>query len=738
MKRKRRDPQKIRRFPSFKIPLFQRYPWARYPVYMVLGLALLATIGIVVLSQGLPSLSELESAGETLLVTRIYSADGKLLDQISKNRRIYVPIDRMPQHLLNATIASEDRKFLRHWGLDLKSIFKYTILNITHMEIMGGGSTLTQQLAKKIYLTPKQTLIRKMQEALTALQIERTYSKREILEMYLNRMTMGRGAFGVQAAALSWFGKNVEDLTVDESAMLVGLLQLPYGYYSPDRDSTAAARRRNVVMKTMVECGYLDQAAYDTLRLKPLKVIPKKSENKIIAPYFCEYVIRELEKKYGVRLWTDGLSIYTTLDTRIQACADSAVQAFIPKLEKTIHQRFKEKRTYLEWLDPPLESEKEIAAFVSDSAKVDSLLRARATLQSSLTAIDPTNGHILAMVGGCEWGEGPGQSKWNHATQMARQPGSCFKPIAYTVAIDNGYPSTSLYLNVPMPLPMPDGTYWNPGNYDGTTGGRITMLEGLYRSLNLVTVRMVHKLQIQRQIVKYAHNFGLTTEIHPYAATALGSDVVIPIEMVSAFSTFADQGVRMNPLAVLRVEDSNGNILEENTPNGNEVISAQTAYVMTSMMENVLDHDHGTGTAARWKYHFYRPAAGKTGTTNDFRNAWFIGFTPQIVAGVWVGFDDERISMGDKQSGSQTALPIWAPFMKMAYDSVGYPLVDFTEPPGIERHTICAETGQLAANSCPNKFVDVVFKAGTAPTDTCEVHGKGWEKKTTNKNRRVF
>jgi len=736
MRRNIRDQKERKPLPKLNLKFFKKFPWALYPVIAVLGLVIIAIVSIAILSKGLPSLAELERAADPKLVTRIYSADGVLLDEISKENRYVVTIDQIPQHMKDATISLEDRKFYKHWGLDLRSIFKFVVLNIITMDIQGGGSTLTQQLAKKVYHSSKQTIIRKLREGLTALQIERTYSKTEILEMYLNRMGFGRGAYGVQAAAKVWFGKNVDDLSIDESAMIIGMMQLPYGYYSPDRDSTAAVKRRNIVMSTMVATGCLTQSVYDSLKILPLIVRDKTIKQTKIAPFFVQHVIDELKQFYGGRLWTDGLTIYTTLDTRVQACADSAVKAFIPGLEKKIHARLIKKRELLKWVRPPLKTEKEIKAFLADTARVDSILKVRATLQASLTAIDPSNGHILAMIGGREWGNLPGQTRFNHSTHAKRQPGSCFKPIAYTVSVANGYPPSSTYLNVPIVINLPNGDVWRPHNYQKTAGGRLTMREGLYRSLNLISIRMVQKLQTQRQIVQYAKSFGLTTPIHPYAAVVLGAEVVHPIEMVYAFATLANQGVRQKPISVLRVELHDGTIVHEAQPGGPEVVDAQTAFIMVDMLSDVLDNIRGTGHASRWKYNFRRPAAGKTGTTNDFRDAWFIGFTPQIAAGVWVGFDDENIKLGDGQSGSKTGVPIWAPFMKMAHDTLHLPLANFIEPPGIEHHRICKETGMLATDACPDA-IDEIFKSGTAPLETCKVHSNPWGKKSSKK-RRIF
>jgi penicillin-binding protein 1A len=733
MKRKKRNMQRKPLSFTTKFSFFNRHPWLLYPLFTLLGLSFIGGLLLLILSQNLPSLTELEKAGDPLLVTRIYSQDGKVLNELFKQKRIKVPLDQMPDHLLQATLASEDRKFYDHWGLDLRSIFKFAFLDIIKMRIVGGASTLTQQLAKKLYLSPRKTIIRKLREGLTALQIERTYSKPEILEMYLNQMPLGRGTHGVQAAAQAYFLKNVEDLRIEESALIIGLLQLPYGYYHPDRDPEAALKRRNVILQSMLACDYITSTEYDSLSQIPLNIVPKDSEGKTIAPYFCEYVRQMMQEKYGMRLFTDGLNIQTTLDTRVQACADSAVKAFLPGLEKEIWQRIIQDRTFLQWLDPVPKSEEEIKAFLADSALVDSLLTERATLQVAVNVLNPTNGHILAMIGGRDFEKW----KYNTAVQAKRQPGSAFKPIVYTVAIDNGWPTTTELLNQPLPLFMPDGTIWNPSNYDGSTGGPTTLREALKRSLNLVTVRLVQEKIPKEQVVKYAKQFGLTTQINPYDAIALGSDVVIPLELTAAFGVFTNRGVWVEPVAVLEVRDKDGNLLEENVPRRREVISEETAYIITDMLSDVINAPRGTGHATRWKYNFYRPAAGKTGTTNDFRNAWFIGYTPQICAGVWVGFGDERITLGEDQSGAKVALPIWAPFMRMTYDSLNLPLADFVQPPGVVRLKICRETKKLATKSCP-KIIEDVYTLQTAPTDSCDVHTDPWKFKGRRRRDRVI
>jgi penicillin-binding protein 1A len=707
----------------FRVKLFRKHPWIFYPFVFFSGVFLVAAVMIAALSRNLPSLTRLEHY-DPQLVTRIYSSDGKVLQELYMENRDQVPIDRMPENLIQATIATEDRRFFRHWGIDLRSIARAARVNMAALRIKQGAGTLTGQLARKLYLTPERKWSRKIREALTVLQIERTYSKSEIMEMYLNHMFFENRAYGVQAAARRYFGKNVEDLKTEESALLVGILQRP-GRYNPYKYPDAALQRRNLVLRNMAECGYLTDAGVDSLERIRLKLMSAEEKAGSIAPYFCEYVRRQMEEKYGVRLVTDGLSIYTTLDTRIQACAEKAVNDKIPMLEKQVQRRILSKHEYAKWMGMQKYSP-EANAFLSDSTRLDSLMAAKATLQVAMVSMDPSNGNILAMIGGRDFEK----SKFNRAVQAKRQPGSAFKPFIYTAAIDNGYSPDYELLNQPVVLTMVDGSRWSPPNYDKSTGGLTTLRRALMLSLNLVTVRLIQEVVPPEKVVNYAKHFGLTTQIMPYDAIALGVFEVIPLELVSAFCVWDNGGVWNKPVSILRVEDKNGNMLEESAPERREVISQGTAYIMTSMMRDVVDH--GTGYDARRAYGFKRPAAGKTGTTNDFTDAWFVGFTPQIAAGVWVGFDDKRISLGEDQSGAVVALPIWAPFMRMVYDSLQLPEVDFHMPSDVIRLNVCSESKKLAAETCP-KIWSELFRRDLAPTDTCDVHGRPTMRKTREK-----
>jgi penicillin-binding protein 1A len=729
---KRKKIKKVRLINNLNsiIQINTHYRWIYFPLFTFLFLLLIISIVIILLGRNLPSLTTLEQY-EPQLITRIYSSDSKVLDELFVQKRIQVPLERMPDNLIQAVIATEDRRFFQHWGLDLRRIIKAAFIDILTMSKKEGASTLTQQLARNLYLSSAKLWTRKIRETLTALQIERTYSKPEILEMYLNHMYFAHSSYGIEAAARKYFHKNVDSLKVEESALLIGILQRPKDY-SPYWHPDAAKKRRNIVMNCMLQCGHLIQTEYDSLCQLDLNVIDQEEEKNTIAPYFCEYVRQLMEKKYGLGIYTDGLSIYTSLDTRIQACADTAVKAFIPNREKEIWEKIIQKKQFTKWLDPPPETDDEIEIVLTDSTLIDSLLNTHAIVQTALIAMNNSNGHILAMIGGRDFK----QSKFNRAVQAKRQPGSAFKPIVYTVAIDNGYPPCFELLNQPVVLFMPDGSRWSPRNINLSTGGPTTLREALLKSINLVSIRLVQEVIPPAKVTSYAKKFGFSTPIQPYDAIALGVSNVIPLELVSAFSVYANKGVLIEPTAILRVEDKDGNILEEIVPQREDIISEASSYIMTNMLQSVIKQ--GSGSSVRWRYGFNRPAGGKTGTTNEFTDAWFIGFTPQITAGVWVGIDGD-ISLGDGQQGSAIALPIWAPFMKMAHDSLKLPVLDFEVPQGVEQVKICNENKKIARESCPYT-INEIFLSNYIPRDTCNIHLPAYEKqnKVNRRKRTVF
>ena len=692
-----------------------------------LGIVLCFTLFVLsylfYLSRDLPSLEQLENYDPDL-VTSIYSKDGKILHELFLEKRVFVEFNQIPVHMRNAVIASEDRRFREHWGLSLRSVARAILVNVLSLSYRQGFSTLTQQLARNLYKSIgfEDSIFRKIKEVITAIQIERTYTKDEILEMYLNTVHFGHGTFGVQAAAKRFYGKRANELTLDEAALLVGLLPSP-AIYSPIRHPDRANRRRNTVLRLMREEGYVTLSKYAEARAQSLDKINDEPPAGV-APYFTEFVRRFLEReddRLGINIYRDGLKIYTTLDSRLQSIAEKTVLKSVQRNQAVLNNRlFENEEEFSRLAYFGIHPEDTVKMMLEDSLPLYKELRDKLLVQAALIALDPQNGHILAMVGGRP--EPHYHDQFNRAVQARRQPGSVFKPFVYTAAIDNGYPVTKQLLNQPVVLNVRNVTgeweKWMPKNYDGSTGGLTTLREGLRRSLNLISVRLVQELVPAVEVKKTAQRMGITTNIRAVDAISLGTSEVYPIEVVSAYGTFANKGVYSRPLGILRIEDRFGNIIEEYEPDQEEVLSEETAYLMTNLMQTVLDQ--GTGGSARWKYHFYHPAAGKTGTTQGYSDAWFVGFTENIVAGVWFGVDDYSVSLGEKQSGTTAALPAWANFMREAHKNLGISWNDFKIPGGIIKFEICSVSKNRPVAVCPVEME--VFKKGTEPTRYCKIH----------------
>ena len=690
---------------------------------IVLCLTLFVLSYLFYLSRNLPSLEQLENYDPDL-VTSIYSKDGKILHELFLEKRVFVEFNQIPVHMRNAVIASEDRRFREHWGLSLRSVARAILVNVLSLSYRQGFSTLTQQLARNLYKSIgfEDSIFRKIKEVITAIQIERTYTKDEILEMYLNTVHFGHGTFGVQAAAKRFYGKRANELTLDEAALLVGLLPSP-AIYSPIRHPDRANRRRNTVLRLMREEGYVTLSKYAEARAQSLDKINDEPPAGV-APYFTEFVRRFLEReddRLGINIYRDGLKIYTTLDSRLQSIAEKTVLKSVQRNQAILNNRlFENEEEFSRLAYFGIHPEDTVKMMLEDSLPLYKELRDKLLVQAALIALDPQNGHILAMVGGRP--EPHYHDQFNRAVQARRQPGSVFKPFVYTTAIDNGYPVTKQLLNQPVVLNVRNVTgeweKWMPKNYDGSTGGLTTLREGLRRSLNLISVRLVQELVPAVEVKKTAQRMGITTNIRAVDAISLGTSEVYPIEVVSAYGTFANKGVYSRPLGILRIEDRFGNIIEEYEPDQEEVLSEETAYLMTNLMQTVLDQ--GTGGSARWKYHFYHPAAGKTGTTQGYSDAWFVGFTKNIVAGVWFGVDDYSVSLGEKQSGTTAALPAWAIFMREAHKNLGISWNDFKIPGGIIKFEICSVSKNRPVAVCPVEIE--VFKKGTEPTRYCNIH----------------
>ncbi|HWP81680.1 MAG TPA: PBP1A family penicillin-binding protein [Bacteroidota bacterium] len=730
--------------PNYRRSLLERGKgvFRRYSAWFVGGgvvfLLLMIWYGFYVI-EGLPSLEKLENPRPEL-ATKIYSADGEVLDQFFVKNRSHVSLDVLPQGLVEALIATEDKEFYNHWGVHLVRVAKAMVKNIIALDIREGASTITQQLSRNLYLKPDRhifdAITRKFRELISSIQIERNFTKREILELYLNVSYFGRGAYGIESAAQTYFGKPARELTMPEFTLLIGMLKGPI-YYDPINHPERAFGRRDIVIGQMVKDGILTPEQGEKIRADSLTFKVTEGEfHAGIAPHFVEWVRQQLvrkSEKYGFDILRDGLRVYTTLDARMQRHANRAVEEhlaeFQPKFDSTwdwrlypdilnenVEKRIRELDAYKK---AKTDFQRDSIAHVlrTDQKFIDSVKVLTKTIEVGFVVIDPHTGHIVAMVGGSNFKSF--RYGLNHVTQIRRQPGSAFKPFVYTVAIDNGYPVSYELLNQPVTIPMPDGTRWTPQNFDRSVGGKMTLREGFKHSINLIAVRAILEIAPVKQVVSYAKRMGIRSPIPPYESIALGTGVVTPLELTAAYGVYPNEGVYVEPLAILKIEDKDGNVIEENTPAKQEVLSKETAFLMTSLME---DNVNG-GTGARVRRYFNLPAAGKTGTTQDYADAWFVGFTPHLAAGVWVGFDDNRIKFGSSDGqGGRAAAPIFGRFMQYVYDdpAIGMALEYFRQPDNIVVDTICVDTKKKVREWCPNRMTE--FFNSKYPISQCDLH----------------
>ncbi len=646
----------------------------------------------------LPSIAKMELDPPNM-VTRIFSSDSVQLAELYTERRVPVSLELIPRDLKAALLSVEDRKFYSHWGIDFWGVVRAMIHNQVRGKIVQGGSTITQQLARVLFLTREKTYIRKIREAILALEIERTYTKDEILERYFNQIYFGSGAWGIQEAARTYFGKDVGELDLAECALLAGLPNAP-SRNNPLADMANAIDRRNWVITCMDETGYLSGPQADSLRQVPVRLAPKVNRG-WIAPYFVDHVRQQLIRDYSEdELYRLGLQVYTTLDLRLQRAAETAMEQHLQTIEAGKLRYFPHKTR----------------AQIVGADSLEAPERSHTTyLQGMLLALDPVDGGIKAMIGGRNYWE----SKFNRAVQALRQPGSSFKPFVYTAAIDNGIPACQVFEDSPISLPQADGTMWQPQNYEGDFNGPVTMRYGLTKSLNLVAIKTLMTVGTET-VAAYARKMGITTNIPPYESIAIGSADVYPIELVAAYTAFANMGVRCEPMAISQIRDNEGNLLRSFAPRREEVLSPQTACIVVSMLQDVTRF--GTGAGMRGMG-FTRPSAGKTGTTNDYTDAWFVGFTPDLVCGVWIGFDQpQRIT--NAGTGSLLALPVWTEFMKVAHEGIEEHEFEFPSE-GLTTRRVCKSSGLLATDFCPAGTVYTeIFKVGTEPADNqeCYVH----------------
>ncbi len=688
---------------------------------------------------GLPSLEELENP-KPQLASKVFTSDGELLGKFYIQNRSETKLDSLPPYVAEALISTEDRKFYHHWGVDLNRVFKAIIKDVFTFS-REGASTITQQLAKNLYHFKVrdeafyQTIIRKIREWITAVQIEKTYTKKEILQLYLNVSYFGRSAYGIESAARVYFNEKGKSLTLPQAALFIALLKSPY-YYDPVTHYKNAIQRRNLVMYNMVTNGMLSKQEYEKLKKEPIELAPESATaGHSIAPYFMEFIRRKLvamSDKYGFDIYRDGLNIYTSLDYRMQKIANQVAAEHLKKYQALFdkHWNWNRHKSLLasmvaeaikntrEYKDAPTTQQKAIIynKLKFDNSFVDSVKKAETTVQDGFVVIDPKTGEIKAMVGGENQKFGRGL---NHATSIRRQPGSAFKPFVYTVAIDNGYYPAYTLLNQRF-----DYKGWSPENSGGEYGGYVTLRDALAHSINVVAGRMTinNNIAPPAQVVKYAHRMGIESPLDPVPSIALGTSGVTPLEITSAYGTLANNGVHVDPIAILKIEDRFGILIHKFVPKITEAISPQTSSIITNMMEDVINYGTGIGVRNYFQY----PAAGKTGTTQKFSDAWFVGFTPQLSAGVWVGFDDHRVKFTNWYGqGAQAALPIWAMFMQNTYKKLNLPVEYFNLAPGVDSVKFCKETmdlgdPRLATPNCPTTVTDIINVKNLPPK--CEIH----------------
>jgi penicillin-binding protein 1A len=650
----------------------------------------------MIYQKDLPSFESLHNI-EPSLKTKIYSADGILLQEYFNENRVLTPYKEIPAKMVDMLLAVEDREFFDHWGVNIGRTLKATFIDLVRWRRAQGASTITQQLARMLFLHRQKTFERKIKEALTAIKLERTYSKEEILQMYLNQYYFGRGAYGLSAAARAYFDKSIEDLTINDCALLVGLLKAPSRYNLLD-STEQALRIRNNSLYSFYDWGKISRKEYDSLRDLPME-LKSPQEQTGRAPYFTELIRQYILDKYGEdQLYSGGLKVITTLNWGLQEKAERSMKEKLDTMQAFYERVYSINNPNYTYLIPA-------------PASGGYARRAYKKIQGAAVAIENDNGNVLVMVGGKSFVE----SKFNRATQALRQPGSAFKPFVYTAAMDNGYHPSDIFYDNSIVLNIPGAKEWRPQNFDDEFMGEMTLRDGLRLSRNLIAIKLLLKVTPE-QAIFYATKMGITTPLQPVPSLAIGTSEVRLIELTSAYTVFPNGGIRVPYRYIMKITDRYGNVLEDNANiQKDEVLSAQTAYIMVNMLQSVVDN--GTGRGAR-SLGFMRAAGGKTGTSDNFADNWFVGFTPQITTGVWVGFDD-KTSIGRNQTGGANALPIWTAIMQAATDTL--PMLDFEVPEGIAFAVICLKSGKLATDRC----IDVrreVFKANDVPTETCPIH----------------
>lgn len=651
----------------------------------------------------LPSAARLED-WQPNLITRVLAADGEVIAEFASERREVIPLQRVPPGFIEAILATEDRTFFEHDGINLRRIFGATWHNIVTGSKSQGASTITMQLSRNLFLTPEKRFVRKFREMILTHEIEQYYPKEKILEMYVNQVYFGSGAYGIESAAQLYFGKPATELDLSESALLAGIIQAP-SRQSPRVDMEAALARRAAVLGNLVDVGAIDRETAAEANAAPIDLVPRQGMEGADT-YFGEYVRRQLEQMLGTEaVWQGGYRVYTTLDMAMQEVAAELVESHLLEIEKTLAGS-KVRRSA--WLETQAERAAETGALTEDETEFTT---ATPYLQGILVAIDLQTGGIVAMVGGRSFQE----SKFNRVTQARRQPGSVFKPFVYTAAIRSGFPASYVVQDEPFSMVAGDGELWEPKNFDMEFRGPVNLRHALTNSINVPTVRLIFDVGVQA-VVEFARDAGLSTDLPPFGSLALGAGDVIPIEILRAYTVFATGGLRVNPISIVRIEDRNGNVIRTFETTRTRVLSDQEAFIMNSILRDVVDF--GTGRYGTRGRGFEWPAGGKTGTTNDSTDAWFVGFTPRYAGLTWVGFDlKQRIKYNG--TGGLLAAPIWGDFMNFAHADLEMPEQGFPEPEGLERVEVTTTTGMLAAGFCNMPSYTEIMIPGTEPEHYC-------------------
>lgn len=732
---------------------------------IILSIWLLIAGFVLYIYKELPDIKELKQYKPNL-ISRVYSEEGELIGEYYVERRIAVPLDKVPPIVIKAFLAAEDARFFEHHGMDIRGIIRATIKNILAGSYVQGGSTITQQLARSLFLSQEKTIGRKFKELVLAYIIDNRFSKQEILQLYLNHIYLGNGAYGVEMASQDYFGKSVRQLNIAEAALIAGLPKAPSSY-SPFNNPGRARKRRDYVLSRMLELGFITEEEYRKAINTPLPKENKRIKNLQYNSHLTEYIKQNLIAKYGEeKVYKGGLTIFTSINAAFQRRAYEALDRGLRELDKRqgfrgpidnfsndsdkkeafikngpqniddlrLNEYYKaivedvniKQKKYslklgifsvslpfsnMQWAatKKPVETLLKTGDIVyvkilsiGKNNELIASLEQEPLVEGALLSIDPNTGYIKAMIGGRDFIK----SQFNRAVQAKRQPGSAFKPFIYGAALERGYTPVSIIIDEPISYDL-GFREWTPKNFDGKYYGPTTLRHALAKSRNVVTIKLLESIGTQNAI-DFAKRAGIESKLEPNLALALGASDVTLFEMVNAYTTFAAMGKKFEPQIVLKVVDSSGNTMEETTPKSEQTISPAVCYVLTSMAKSVIEE----GTAMRAKA-LGRPVAGKTGTTNNYVDAWFLGYTPNLVTGVWVGFDQPK-PLGTLETGARAALPIWLDYTM--YAESFYPPVDFIAPEGVTFIPVDAKTG-LLASPYSKATKQEVFISGTEPKE---------------------